>query len=155
MGYEFEFNETKSAETKADPNRGIDFIEAQELFTNDGTVLIIHLAYVPETRFKAIGFIAGRVWAAIYTWRGDKIRLISVRKAQRKEIRSRKYRCEDARAVFAEMAAEIDTKALAAGAGGADFSSFDYETRVDILFCAYWAEFQAAQQRLILERVTK
>jgi uncharacterized protein len=38
-----------------------------------------------EQRFIAIGLIEARVFACVYTWRGDNRRIISLRKATRRE----------------------------------------------------------------------
>jgi len=40
-----------------------------------------------EQRFKAIGFIGERVYSLIYCLRGDAVRAISLRKADRKEVK--------------------------------------------------------------------
>lgn len=40
-----------------------------------------------ERRFAATGYIGNRLFTVIYTMRGDLIRVISMRKASRKEIR--------------------------------------------------------------------
>lgn len=34
-----------------------------------------------EHRFKAIGSVEGKLWTAVYVWRGETIRLISVRRS--------------------------------------------------------------------------
>lgn len=39
-----------------------------------------------ETRFQALGKIAGRYHVLVYAWRGGRIRVISLRKANRREI---------------------------------------------------------------------
>lgn len=39
-----------------------------------------------ETRMQALGKIGGRYHVLVYTWRADRIRVISLRKANRKEI---------------------------------------------------------------------
>jgi uncharacterized DUF497 family protein len=39
-----------------------------------------------ETRFQALGKIAGRYHVLVYAWRGTRIRVISLRKANRREI---------------------------------------------------------------------
>lgn len=48
-----------------------------------------------ETRMIALGAIEGRVFVVIYTWRGDRRRLISARKANTDE--SKIYRATLAR----------------------------------------------------------
>jgi len=39
-----------------------------------------------ETRMQALGKIDGRYHVLVYAWRGDRIRVISLRKANRREI---------------------------------------------------------------------
>ncbi|MGS4945055.1 BrnT family toxin [Meridianimarinicoccus sp. RP-17] len=39
-----------------------------------------------ETRFQALGRIAGRYHILVYAWRAGRIRVISLRKANRREI---------------------------------------------------------------------
>ena len=39
-----------------------------------------------ETRWRSLGNIDGRVHAAVYAWRGGAIRLISLRKANAREV---------------------------------------------------------------------
>jgi uncharacterized protein len=39
-----------------------------------------------EERFRAYGLIGGRLHQCVYTWRGDACRLISLRKANSREI---------------------------------------------------------------------
>jgi hypothetical protein len=39
-----------------------------------------------EPRFLVIGVIAGRHWSAIITYRGDRARIISVRRSRPEEI---------------------------------------------------------------------
>ena len=41
---------------------------------------------VGEVRFLAIGVIDGKHWTAIWTRRGDAIRMISVRRARKEEV---------------------------------------------------------------------
>lgn len=39
-----------------------------------------------EARFLVVATIAGKHWSAIITYRGDSIRLISVRRARQEEV---------------------------------------------------------------------
>ncbi|MBV9288160.1 MAG: BrnT family toxin [Hyphomicrobiales bacterium] len=41
---------------------------------------------MPEPRFLVIGKIGGRVWTAVFTWRGNRVRIISVRRARKDEV---------------------------------------------------------------------
>lgn len=79
----FEFDPTKSASNKA--KHGIDFFEAQALWQDDGLVE----APVPsevEMRFLAIGRLDGKSWTAVFTLRGEAVRIISVRRARKEEV---------------------------------------------------------------------
>ena len=80
---EFEFDSKKSNSNKA--KHGIDFGEAQALW-DDPDLIQIRVKTTDEARFLVIGRISGKHWSAIITYRGDKIRLISVRRARREEV---------------------------------------------------------------------
>lgn len=77
-----EFDERKSKANKA--KHGIDFVEAQALW-EDIDLLVIPARTEDEPREMAIGKIGGRHWSAIVTPRGEKIRIISVRRARKEE----------------------------------------------------------------------
>jgi uncharacterized protein len=64
---------------------GIDFIEAQALWL-DEMLLEVPARTVDEPRFLVVGAIAGKHWSAIVTYRDNKIRLISVRRAREDEV---------------------------------------------------------------------
>jgi len=79
---EFEFDENKS---KANNDKhGIDFIEAQELW-NDPDRIEIPTICLDEPRYVLIAMIHNKYWAAIFTYRNKKIRLISVRRTRKNE----------------------------------------------------------------------
>jgi hypothetical protein len=80
---EFEFDRNKSGSNKT--KHGIDFREAQALW-EDPDFIEIPAKTSDEPRFLVIGQIAGKHWAAVITYRGDRIRIISVRRAGQKEI---------------------------------------------------------------------
>jgi uncharacterized protein len=80
---DFEFDPVKSAANKA--KHGIDFDEAQELRKDPDRVFAPALAG-REPRLIAIGKIGGGVWTAVFTLRAGRVRLISVRRARKKEI---------------------------------------------------------------------
>jgi uncharacterized DUF497 family protein len=80
----FEFDREKSARTKADPHRGIDFEEAQAIWL-DPNHIEIPLPFNAEPRIAVIGRIRFKVWTVIVTQRGNNIRIISVRRAHPKE----------------------------------------------------------------------
>jgi len=80
---EFEFDPAKSAANKA--KHGIDFDEAQELSKDPDRALAPALTG-SEPRIVAIGKIGDKIWTAVFTWRGDRVRIISVRRARKNEI---------------------------------------------------------------------
>lgn len=80
----FEFDPEKSAKTKADPNRQIDFVEAQQIW-EDPEHVEIPLPFTAECRWAVIGRWKGKLWTAIITKRGDRVRVISVRRAHKQE----------------------------------------------------------------------
>ena len=72
----FEFDPNKSTRTKADPNRGIDFHEAKELWS-DPNRLEIPLPSTDEARFQLLAMMRGKHWSAIFTHRRETLRIIS------------------------------------------------------------------------------
>ena len=79
----FEFDENKSQSNKI--KHGINFLEAQKLW-NDVDRLEIPAKSLDEPRFVIIGRIGAKLWAAVVTYRGEKIRIISVRRARKSEV---------------------------------------------------------------------
>ena len=78
----FEFAPEKSTGNKA--KHGIDFIEAQEIWT-DVDRLEIPARTLDEPRHQVIGRIGEKTWSAFITYRNEKIRIISVRRARSDE----------------------------------------------------------------------
>ena len=79
---DFEFDPAKSVANRT--KRGIDFVGAQALWS-DPDRLEIPARSVDELRTQVIGRIGDVVWSAFVTFRGDRIRIISVRKARDEE----------------------------------------------------------------------
>ncbi len=79
----FEFDPKKSEKNKK--KHGIDFIEAQTLW-DDLDLLEIPARTEDEPRFLVVGKIDEKHWSGIITYRGENIRIISVRKARNEEI---------------------------------------------------------------------
>jgi uncharacterized DUF497 family protein len=79
----FEFDESKSGSNKQ--KHGIDFTEAQALWQDEMRVEI-PARTVDEPRFVLIGLIDGKHWSAVFSYRGDCIRLISVRRSRVEEV---------------------------------------------------------------------
>ena len=83
MYMEFEFDDKKGASNKA--KHGIDFKQAQKLW-DDPDLIEIPVKTSDEPRFLVVGRIAGKYFSGIITYRGDKIRIISVRRARKEEV---------------------------------------------------------------------
>jgi uncharacterized DUF497 family protein len=80
---EFEYDPRKSAANKR--KHGIDFVEAQVLW-DDADLLEIPARTEDELRFLVIGLIAGKHWSGVITYRDERIRIISVRRARKEEV---------------------------------------------------------------------
>jgi len=79
----FEFDPAKSDSNYT--KHGIDFVEAQVLW-DDPMLLEIPAKIDDEPRYLVIGLIDGKHWSAVITYRGDNVRLISVRRARTEEV---------------------------------------------------------------------
>ncbi len=75
----FEFDAEKSAANKA--KHGIDLVDAQEIWA-DTDRLEIPARSLDEARYQVIGRIGTTTWSAFTTYRNEKIRIISVRRAR-------------------------------------------------------------------------
>lgn len=80
---EFEFDPQKSDSNKI--KHGIDFNEAQELW-DDPNLIEIPVKTSDEPRYLMIGKISEKYWSAVVTYRGEKIRIISVRRSRKEEV---------------------------------------------------------------------
>lgn len=79
---EFEFDETKSSANK--DKHGIDFGAAQALW-RDPNRLEVAARSSSEARRQVIGTIGKTLWSAFVTYRHERIRIISVRRARPEE----------------------------------------------------------------------
>ncbi|PSB45022.1 toxin [Cyanosarcina cf. burmensis CCALA 770] len=80
---EFEFDEAKRQSNRE--KHGIDFVEAQELW-EDPQRLEIPARTEDEPRYLVIGKIENKHWSAVMTYKNEKIRIISVRRARQEEV---------------------------------------------------------------------
>jgi hypothetical protein len=80
---DFEFDLMKSGDNKK--RHGIDFYEAQALW-DDSDLIEIPVKTSDEPRFVVIGRISEKHWLGVITYRGEKIRIISVRQSRKKEV---------------------------------------------------------------------
>ena len=78
----FEYDPEKSAANKA--KHEIDFAQAQEMWT-DADRLEIPARSLDQPRFQVIGHIGEKTWSAFVTYRNEKIRIISARRARSDE----------------------------------------------------------------------
>lgn len=78
----FEFDPAKSAANQQ--KHGIDFVTAQELWQDIDRVEVPARSEA-EKRKMLIALRGGRLWTAIFTERGENVRLISVRRARDNE----------------------------------------------------------------------
>jgi uncharacterized DUF497 family protein len=79
---DFEWDEDKSKINKT--KHGIDFESAKNLWLEEGRVEI-HAPYPLENRSNIIAAYQNKIWTAIYTLRDDTVRIISVRRARKRE----------------------------------------------------------------------
>ena len=79
----FGFDENKSKSNKK--KHGIDFVEAQMLW-DDPNLIEIPAKTIDEPRSMVIGKIKGKYWSSIITYRGEDIRIISVRRSRQEEV---------------------------------------------------------------------
>ena len=79
----FEYDPDKSAQNKR--KHGIDFEEAQALWA-DPALVEVPARTDDEPRWLLIGKIGQKHWSAMVTWRGENVRLISVRRSRDEEL---------------------------------------------------------------------
>jgi uncharacterized DUF497 family protein len=78
----FEFDERKSRANLA--KHGIDFVQAQSLWDDDNLVGF-EVNTASELRHILIGRLGGKYYTAVITYRGENVRIISVRRSRKKE----------------------------------------------------------------------
>ena len=80
---QFEFDLEKNNKNKE--KNGIDFYEARALW-DDPDLIEIPAKTADEPRFLVTGRIDEKHWSGVITYRGDRIRIISVRRSRKEEI---------------------------------------------------------------------
>ncbi len=78
----FEYDKNKSTSNRE--KHGIDFEQAQELWS-DQSRLEIRVQTEDEERWAVIGIVENRFWTAIVTYRKENCRIISVRRSRKNE----------------------------------------------------------------------
>ncbi len=82
MKFEWDENKNKSNIQK----HGIDFSDAQKVFNDENSLIAPDLRKdYGESRWKIIGKVYGVIISVIYTVRNEAIRIISARRASKKE----------------------------------------------------------------------
>ena len=79
----FEYDPAKSAANKA--KHGLDFEEAKALW-KDENLLEVPVLRTGEPRFLVSGCIGGKSCTGVITYRGNAVRIISVRRARKDEV---------------------------------------------------------------------
>lgn len=79
----FEWDERKRRTTLAE--RGIDLLDVQRMFRGRVEEREDIRHDYGERRFIAVGELDGDIISVVYTWRGNRRRLISARRATRRE----------------------------------------------------------------------
>ena len=82
---DFEFDSDKSATNLK--KHGIDFVEAQELW-EDSDSLLVPARTRGEARYMLVGKMGQKHGSAIFIYRGESVRIISVRRARKEEVRA-------------------------------------------------------------------
>lgn len=80
---EFEFDAAKSRANSA--KHGIDFDTARALW-DDPDMIQVPARTTDEPRYLVVGRIAEKHWSAVITYRGQRVRIISVRRARQEEV---------------------------------------------------------------------
>ena len=88
MFFEYDVNKSESNKLK----HGIDFKEARPLF-DDVNAFTEDAKHETEKRIIFVGKLNNKIWTAIITFRNDRIRIISVRRARKKEVKSYEDNC--------------------------------------------------------------
>jgi uncharacterized DUF497 family protein len=79
----FGFDVTKSLVNLE--KHGTDFVDAQKLWA-DPDLVEVQARSTDEPRSLVIGSIEDKVWSAVNTYRGEVIRIISMRRSRKSEI---------------------------------------------------------------------
>jgi uncharacterized protein len=83
---DYEYDDDKSERTFRDPR--IDFDFAARVFDGDCIEYEDRRRDYGETRLVVIGPVEGRLFTVVYTWRNGRRRIISARRASRRERRA-------------------------------------------------------------------
>jgi uncharacterized DUF497 family protein len=80
----FEYDDNKSQANLE--KHGIDFVKAQDLWL-DNRLFVVPATTEEEPRYVVFGMIDGKHWTGVFTYRGDVVRIISVRRSRDNEVK--------------------------------------------------------------------
>ena len=81
----FEWDDAKASSNWT--KHGVTFVLAKEAFRDAFAVEIVDGRQATESRFVLLGVVEGRLPFVAFTMRGDRVRIISARKAEARERR--------------------------------------------------------------------
>jgi uncharacterized DUF497 family protein len=86
QGYEWDANKAAANLRK----HGVDFADAATVFVDEHAIRVRdQISSLDEDRFVILGMsVPGDLLVVVYTWRGDRIRVISARQATPRERKS-------------------------------------------------------------------
>jgi uncharacterized DUF497 family protein len=85
MAYDYEWDDAKRTANLV--KHGIDFLEVEDLDLLAAVIVEDRRRDYGEDRFRAYLRVEGSGRALTFTWRGGKIRVISLRRAREREMR--------------------------------------------------------------------
>lgn len=81
-----DFDPAKDAANRA--KHGVSLPFGLRVFEDGNHIVLPSLRPIDgEDRYKAVGRVDGRLWTAVYVWRGETVRMISVRRSNDGEQR--------------------------------------------------------------------
>ena len=90
IGVKFEWDEAKNS--ACFERRGFDFAYAIRAFLDPHRIVVQDRRRdYGEDRYRLLGVIDGRAYVVVYTVRGSTVRIISARRANRKEVANHEH----------------------------------------------------------------
>ncbi len=80
----FIWDENKRADNLR--KHGVDFSVARQFDFGAATTVVDDRREYGEVRYRALGVVDGKAYVLVFTRRGDRIRIISARRAHRREV---------------------------------------------------------------------
>lgn len=87
VGMDFDYDPEKDAANRA--KHGLPLAFGRRAFDDPGHIVLASFRPIDgEDRYKTVGRVDGKLFTAVYVWRGETIRLISVRRSNDGEQRA-------------------------------------------------------------------